>query len=63
MNPAAYPCSAITRSESDNRPVLVDAPLRPGFDRENLSRYGDATWDLGVPCSARTSEVPTQGKF
>jgi hypothetical protein len=45
VNPAAYPCSAITIS--DDRPVLANSPLRPGFDRENLSRFGDASWDLG----------------
>lgn len=28
-------------------PVLATAPLRPGFDRAALSRYGDASWDLG----------------
>jgi hypothetical protein len=28
-------------------PVLATAPLRPGFDRHDLSRYGDASWDLG----------------
>jgi hypothetical protein len=27
--------------------VLATAPLRPGFDRNDLSRYGDASWDLG----------------
>jgi hypothetical protein len=27
--------------------VLANAPLRPGFDRADLSRYGDARWDLG----------------
>jgi hypothetical protein len=30
----------------DDRPVLAVAPLRPGFDRAALSRYGDASWDL-----------------
>ncbi|MGA0608323.1 integrase [Phenylobacterium sp. VNQ135] len=30
----------------DGRPVLVSAPLRPGFDRAALSRYGDQIWDL-----------------
>ncbi len=29
-----------------NWPVLKDAPLRPGFDRRDLSRYGDERWDL-----------------
>lgn len=28
-------------------PVLATVPLKPGFDRGNLSRYGDANWDLG----------------
>ena len=31
----------------NDRPVLADAPLRPGCDRADLSRYGDARWDLG----------------
>lgn len=31
----------------DDRPALVSAPLKPGFDRDSLSRYGDASWDLG----------------
>lgn len=30
----------------DGRPVLVSAPLRPGFDRTALSQYGDEMWDL-----------------
>jgi hypothetical protein len=30
----------------NDRPVLANAPLRPGFDRADLSRYGDARWDL-----------------
>lgn len=44
MNPAASPLSAADLP--DERPVLATAPLRPGFDRADLSRYGDATWDL-----------------
>jgi len=31
----------------DDHPVLATAPLRPGFDRDDLSRYGDVSWDLG----------------
>lgn len=31
----------------DDRPVLATAPLRAGFDRSSLSRYGSAQWDLG----------------
>ena len=31
----------------DDRPVLSSAPLKPGFDRGNLSRYSDPSWDLG----------------
>jgi hypothetical protein len=27
-------------------PVLLSAPLRPGFERAALSRYGDPSWDL-----------------
>jgi hypothetical protein len=30
-----------------DRPVLASAPLKAGFDRQNLSRYGDQSWDLG----------------
>jgi hypothetical protein len=33
--------------ELDVRPVLASVPLKAGFDRGNLSRYGDAVWDLG----------------
>jgi len=33
--------------EPDSRPVLASAPLKPGFDRDDLSRYGDASWDIG----------------
>jgi hypothetical protein len=33
--------------ELDVRPVLASVPLKAGFDRGNLSRYGDANWDLG----------------
>lgn len=28
------------------RPVLAIAPLKPGFDRDQLSRFGDSSWDL-----------------
>lgn len=31
---------------SDERPVLILTPLKPGFARENLSRVGDPIWDL-----------------
>ena len=31
----------------DDLPVLATAPLRPGFDRHDLPRFGDASWDLG----------------
>lgn len=34
-------------SVPDTAPVLTTAPLRPGFSRDTLSRYGDASWDLG----------------
>ena len=30
-----------------DHPVLFSAPLKAGFDRHNLSRYGDQSWDLG----------------
>lgn len=36
-------------SSSDDRsdwPILEDVPLRAGYDREVLSRYGDDLWDL-----------------
>ncbi|WP_054313310.1 hypothetical protein [Mesorhizobium sp. 1M-11] len=33
--------------ELDRRPVLATAALKPGFDRDTLSRYGDPSWDLG----------------
>lgn len=33
--------------ELDDRPVLASAPLKKDFDRSCLSRYGDASWDLG----------------
>ena len=36
-----------TNAPIDDQPVLASAPLRPGFDRAQLSRYGDASWDLG----------------
>jgi integrase len=39
-NPATAP-------RHDERPVLASAPLRPGFDRRDLSRYDDPSWDLG----------------
>jgi integrase len=32
--------------QDDSLPVLRSAPLRPGFDRSDLSRYGDPSWDL-----------------
>lgn len=34
------------RDERDALPVLLSAPLRPGFDRAHISRYGDPVWDL-----------------
>ncbi|HRO02604.1 MAG TPA: integrase [Terricaulis sp.] len=30
----------------DRRPALESAPLRPGFSRSKLSRFGDASWDF-----------------
>lgn len=30
----------------DEWPVLTSAPLRTGYDRDKLSRYGDEQWDL-----------------
>lgn len=44
MSQVAFtPC----RQGLDDRPVLASAPLKEGFDRSCLSRYGDASWDLG----------------
>ncbi|TIS68389.1 MAG: hypothetical protein E5X11_07750, partial [Mesorhizobium sp.] len=40
--PSSYAATAV----ADDRPVLAIAPLHDGFDRSNLSRYGDARWDL-----------------
>lgn len=31
----------------DDRPVLANTPLKPGHVREDLSRVGDPSWDLG----------------
>lgn len=39
--------AASTSRQFDLRPVLATAPLKPGFDRDALSRYGDPSWDLG----------------
>ncbi len=39
--------SRLAAATLDDHPVLATAPLRPGFDRNDLSRYGDAIWDLG----------------
>ncbi|MDK2770498.1 MAG: integrase, partial [Sphingomonas sp.] len=32
----------------DDRPVLASAPLKEGHAREELSRVGDPSWDLGL---------------
>lgn len=32
--------------ERNALPVLLSAPLRTGFDRAHISRYGDPVWDL-----------------
>jgi hypothetical protein len=45
VKPAAT--SRLAAATLDDHPVLATAPLRPGFDRDDLSRYGDASWDLG----------------
>lgn len=42
----------------DARPVLERAPLRPGFDRNQLSRVGDMRWDLW-PALFRTNAQRT----
>jgi hypothetical protein len=44
---ASATANAATAPRHDDRPVLASAPLRPGFDRRNLSRYDDPSWDLG----------------
>lgn len=38
---------AASSRQYDLRPVLATAPLKPGFDRDALSRYSDPSWDLG----------------
>jgi integrase len=38
---------ALMSPKSDVRPILATAPLRIGFERANLSRYDDPSWDLG----------------
>ena len=35
------------RAADDARPVLASATLQSGFDRDQLSRYADPSWDLG----------------
>lgn len=45
MNSAVSPSRPAT-CVPDDRPVLTSLPLRPGFVREHLSRYCDASWDL-----------------
>ncbi len=45
MNLAIAPLASV--GIPDASPVLASAPLRPGFSRDALSRYGDASWDLG----------------
>ena len=44
---AAATANAATAPRREDRPVLAAAPLRPGFDRRDLSRYNDPSWDLG----------------
>ena len=44
---AAATANAATAPRREDRPVLASAPLRPGFDRRDLSRYEDPSWDLG----------------
>jgi hypothetical protein len=46
MTPASV-LSAELLPDRDDRPVLAAAPLRPGFDRRDISRYNDPSWDLG----------------
>lgn len=42
----AVPLQADHDDPRNARPVLISAPLRSGFDRTDISRYGDTTWDL-----------------
>ena len=44
---ASTASTAATAPRHNDRPVLAAAPLRPGFDRRDLSHYDDASWDLG----------------
>jgi hypothetical protein len=44
---AVFAFDPIGDSDLADRPVLVSAPLKAGFDRHDLSRYGDQSWDLG----------------
>lgn len=41
------PAPRLENSFRNDDSVLATAPLRPGCDRRDLSRYGDASWDLG----------------
>ena len=43
----AFAFDPIVDTDLAVRPVLVSAPLKPGFDRSDLSRFGDQSWDLG----------------
>jgi hypothetical protein len=44
---AVFAFHPIGDTDPADRPVLVSAPLKASFDRHNLSRYGDQSWDLG----------------
>jgi integrase len=52
--PAIELVPAIAPHPLAGRPVLESAPLRPGFKRSALSRFGDSTWDL-APAVFRTN--------
>jgi hypothetical protein len=43
----AFAFDQIVDTNLADRPVLVSAPLKPSFDRSDLSRFGDQSWDLG----------------
>src|SRR3546814_10026797 len=43
MSTPAHACAPAL----DDRPVLATAPLKAGHAREELSRVGDPSWDLG----------------
>src|SRR3546814_5259876 len=53
MSTPAHACA----TPLDGRPVLANAPLKAGHAREELSRVGDPSWDLG-PAVFREDDRP-----